>query len=134
MKLINGESSRPPLGAYWGLRSSRENVMWWKRKQHDFNAEIEAHLQLEADQLQAEGLTPAEAQAAAHRAFGNQMSAQERFYESGRWMFLDHLLRDVRFAARVLKKDARFSALAVLGLALGVGGSTAIFALINAVV
>jgi predicted permease len=107
--------------------------MWWKRKQQDFNAAIEAHLQLEAEQLQAEGLTPAEAQAAAHRAFGNRMSAEERFYESGRWMFWDHLLRDVRFATRVLKKDAAFSALAVLGLALGLGGSTAIFALINAV-
>ena len=29
--------------------------MWWKRKQQDFNAEIEAHLQLEADQLRSEG-------------------------------------------------------------------------------
>ena len=57
--------------------------MWWKRKQRDFNAEIEAHLQLEADQLQAEGLTPAEAQAAAQRVFGNPMSAQERSTQQG---------------------------------------------------
>ncbi|HEY2665133.1 MAG TPA: ABC transporter permease, partial [Candidatus Binataceae bacterium] len=105
--------------------------MFWKRKQPDFNAEIEAHLQLEADQLRAEGMSPTAAQSAARRAFGNRTSAEERFYESTRWMLCDHLVRDTRFAARVLVKDPRFSTLAILGLALGIGLSTAIFALVN---
>ena len=108
--------------------------MWWRRKQQDFNAEIEAHVQLEADELVSEGLTPSDAQAAARQAFGNRMSAKERFYESTHWMLWDHLVRDVRFAARVLTKDARFSVLATVGLALGIGLSAAIFTLINAVV
>src|SRR5207248_4974470 len=112
----------------------RENFMWWRRKQRDFNAEVEAHLQLEADELVSEGLSPSDAQAAARRAFGNRMSAQERFYESTHWMLWDHLVRDVRFAARVLTKDARFTVLATVGLALGIGLSAAIFTLINAVV
>jgi predicted permease len=105
--------------------------MWWKRKQQDFKAEIDAHLQLEADELASEGLTPSDAQAAARRAFGNRMIAEERFYESNHWMFLDHFVRDVRFAGRVLTKDTRFSVLAIFGLALGLGVSTAVFALIN---
>jgi hypothetical protein len=45
--------------------------MWWKRKQQDFHAEIEAHLELEADQLRADGMPPDEALAAARQAFGN---------------------------------------------------------------
>src|ERR1700694_4243267 len=106
--------------------------MWRRRKQQDFKAEIEAHLQLEADELRSEGLAPAPSNAAARRAFGNRTSAEERFYQSSRVMFFDNLLRDVRFAARVLAKDARFSGLAVLGLGLGLGVSTAIFALITA--
>ena len=101
--------------------------MWGKRKRGDFREEIEAHLQLEAEQLRAEGLSPGEAEAAARRAFGNRTRAEERFYESGRWMFWEHLWRDIRFAVRVLAKDRRFSTLAVLGLALGIGVSTAIF-------
>jgi putative ABC transport system permease protein len=105
--------------------------MWWKRKQQDFNAEIEAHIELEADQLRADGMPPSEARAAALRAFGNRTLAEERFYESGHWMFLENLFRDIRFAMRVLTKDARFSFLAILGLALGIGLSTAIFTLIN---
>ena len=104
--------------------------MFWRR-QKDFNAEIDAHLQLEADRLREDGLTAEDARSAALRTFGNRTLAEERFYESRRWMFLDNLLRDVRFATRVLKKDARFSLLAILGLALGIGLSTSIFALIN---
>jgi macrolide transport system ATP-binding/permease protein len=106
--------------------------MWRKRKDSDFQAEIDAHLQLEAEQLRADGFSGAEADAAARRMFGNRTVAQERFYESGRWMLWDHLLRDLRFALRVLTKDPRFSILAILGLALGIGVSTAIFTLIDA--
>jgi hypothetical protein len=106
--------------------------MWGKRRRSDFGAEIEAHLQLEADRLREEGLSPAEAVEAARRAFGNRTRAEERFYESGRWMFWDYLARDLRFAVRTLAKDPRFSILAVLGLAMGIAVSTAIFTLINA--
>jgi predicted permease len=103
-----------------------------KRNQSDFQAEIQAHVQLEADQLRADGMSRAEAEAAARRAFGNRTRAEERFYESGRCLWWDHLVRDLRFAARLLAKDRRFSVLAILGLALGIGISTAIFTLIDA--
>jgi hypothetical protein len=76
--------------------------MWLRPKQQDSNAELDAHLQLEIEQLVSEGLSPEEVQAAAPRASGNRLVAEERFYESGRWMFWDHLARDVRFAAGVL--------------------------------
>jgi predicted permease len=47
-------------------------------------------------------------------------------------MVWDHIVRDLRFAVRMLAKDPRFSTLAVLGLALGIAVSTAVFTLINA--
>jgi len=70
-----------------------------KRKQQDFQAEIEAHLQLEADQLRAEGKPPAEAMANARRAFGNRTIAEERFQEASGWLWLKHLIQDVCFGA-----------------------------------
>ena len=76
-------------------------------------------------------MEPRDALLAARRSFGNVAHAEEQFYEASRWMVWDHFRRDLRFAARVLAKDARFSTLAILGLALGIGISTAIFALIN---
>jgi predicted permease len=102
-----------------------------KRNPGDFEGEIAAHLQLEADCLREQGLSPDEALTAARRSFGSVTRAAERFYEAGRWMPWDNLRRDIRFGARVLARDASFSTLAVLGLALGIGVSTAIFALIN---
>ena len=103
-----------------------------KRRDTDFRAEIDAHLAQEAEELLAQGLPPEEARTAARRAFGNRTIVEERFYESSRWAWWDHLVRDLRFATRVLLKDPRFSVLAVVGLALGIGISTAVFELINA--
>ena len=107
-------------------------MLWRRRKHEDFQAELEAHLQLEADELRAEGLSGADAHAASRRTLGNRTAAEERFFESRHWMFGQHLLRDLRFAMRVLRKEPKFSLLTILGLALGIAVSTALFAFVSA--
>ena len=61
-------------------------MFWRKRKTSDFRDEIESHLQTEIERLREQGLSEEDARAAARRAFGNVTQAQERFYESHRWL------------------------------------------------
>src|SRR5215471_9512484 len=103
-----------------------------KRKLEDFVAEVEAHLQLEAERLEEQGLNPDEAKAAAQRRFGNVTHTRERFYESGRWLWWDRFRQDMRYAFRMMAKSSGFTLLVILILAIGVGATTAIFSIVDA--
>jgi hypothetical protein len=110
-------------------------MLFRRRRTHeDFAAEVHAHLDLEADRLEADGLSPEAARAAAHRAFGNVTRVQERLYEASRWTWLEQLWQDVRYAGRGMRQQPSFVITAVLTLAVGIGLLTIAFTVFNAYV
>ena len=80
-------------------------MFWRKRKQSDFNSEIEAHLDIEADELAEDGAHPGDAKHRARQVFGNVTASEERFYESGRWVWLEQFAQDLRYGLRILRRN-----------------------------
>ena len=103
------------------------------RSDEDFSREVEAHLQHETDRLIADGVSPEEARRAARRAFGNVARVSERFYESRRVLWLDHLRHDVRCAFRSIGRTPIACAVAVASLAAGIAATTATLTVRNAI-
>jgi predicted permease len=103
-----------------------------KRSANDFAEEIKAHLELEARELQRDGLSAEEAKRKARLDFGSVNAAQEGFYFRNRAVWVDNLLRDVQFAFRQFAKRPGFALTAIAVLALGIGISVAIFGFVDA--
>ncbi len=108
--------------------------MFWRKKRSfdDFKAEIESHLGLEADEIR-DTAASTDPDSAARRVFGNVTALQERWYEAGRWMFFDHLRRELRHGLRQIKQRPGFALFVILTLAIGIGANSTIFSIVNAV-
>jgi putative ABC transport system permease protein len=99
-----------------------------------FREELSAHLQALEERYRAEGLSVEAARTAARRQFGNVTTVTEDVREEFRLGGVEWLARDVRYAARTLRASPGFTLMAAGSLALGIGGSIAVFTLLNAVV
>ena len=103
-----------------------------KRSFEDFQAEIESHLRLEADEIRDRGPC-VHPDSAARQKFGNITAIEEQWYESRRWMFLDQLRLELQHGARQIRQKPGFSLFVILTLAMGIGANTTIFSVVEAV-
>jgi predicted permease len=109
--------------------------VWYAIRQRRFEAdlaeEMEFHREMKLTELKARGLAPPDAGLAARRAFGSAALARNQSRDVWIWPWLQDLMQDIRFGARLLVKDRRFSLAAIAALALGLGATTTAFTFVN---
>ena len=104
------------------------------RKEAELRDELALHVQEEAEQREAAGLTAEQAKWAARRELGNITLLMEDTRAAWGWTCLERFWQDLRYSVRLLRRNPGFAATAILSLTFGIGANTAIFSLLNAVV
>lgn len=124
------------------FRGVRRAFRWpWRSAEQDVDDEIGFHVDMRAAELEAEGMDPQRARDRARSEFGdfeaarlalagNAARAPRQAPGEGR---IDLLGQDLRVAFRSLRRAPGYVAVVLLALAVGIGGTTAVFSVVDGV-
>jgi predicted permease len=103
------------------------------RVDRELRRKLDFHIAERIDHFRAEGMSFDEARLAARKQFGSALRIREETHEMNNIGWLERFTHDFRVTLRMIRTSPGFALTAILTLALGIGSTTAVFSVVNAV-
>jgi putative ABC transport system permease protein len=113
---------------------ARFRASWQSDRIHNEIAEeIRFHLDSRTEEYVRRGMSPEDARKEAERRFGRSLHIREAGHDVRGGGWIESFVQDLKFGARMVGKNPAFAVVAAVTLALGIGSTTAVFSLVNAI-